>query len=45
MYPGKVMHMIGGQTFDPKVLLFQPTMQCHSDLQGFIYEVSPEYSR
>ena len=45
MYPGKVMHIIGGQVFDPKVLLFQPTMQCHSHSQGFIYKVLPEYSR
>ena len=43
--PGKVMYMIAGKTFDPKVLLFQPTMQCHSDSQGFIYKVLPEYSR
>ena len=26
MLPEKVMHMICGYTFDPKVLLFQPTM-------------------
>ena len=26
MCPRKVMHIIGGQTFDPKVLLFQPTV-------------------
>ena len=45
MYPGKVIHIIVGQTFDPKVLLFQPTMQCHSYSQGFIYKVLPEYSR
>ena len=45
MCPGKVMHMIGGQTFDPKVLLFQPTMHCHSQSLGFLYKVLPEYSR
>ena len=28
---------------DPKVLLFQPTMQCHCYLLGFIYKVLPEY--
>ena len=45
MYPVKVMRMIGGQTFDPKVLLFQLTMHCHSHLLGFIYKVLPEYGR
>ena len=44
-FPGKVILIIGGLTLDPKVLLFQPTMQCHSHLQGFIYKVLPEYSR
>ena len=42
---GKAMHVIDGQIFDPKVLLFQPTMQCHSYMQGFIYKVLPEYGR
>ena len=36
MYPGKVMHMIGGITFEPNVLLFQPTMHCHSHSLGFL---------
>ena len=26
MYPRKVMHIIGRQTFDSRMLLFQPTM-------------------
>ena len=45
MYPGKVMHMIGGWAFDPRVLLFQPTMHCHSHSLGFLYKMLLEYSR
>ena len=33
------------ETFDPKVLLFQPIMHCHSHSLGFIYKVLTEYSR
>ena len=44
MYPGKVTYMSGGLTCDPKLLLFKPTMHCHSHLQRFICKVLNKYS-